>query len=158
MAPRKVNRKQEAALQYLSEGMSVIPLKPNDKRPLLPSWTELQKAALSTHEVKAIWDAEPDANVGIVTGQISGLSVLDIDGKPGAIAIQQASISLPETRVVRTPNGLHYYFQFTEDLKQSAGIIDHVDIRSSGGYVVAPPSTINEKEYKKYACRGSWFL
>jgi len=147
MAPRKVNRKQEAALQYLSEGMSVIPLKPNDKRPLLPSWTELQNAALSTHEVKAIWDAEPDANVGIVTGQISGLSVLDIDGKPGAIAIQQASISLPETRVVRTPNGLHYYFQFTEDLKQSAGIIDHVDIRSSGGYVVAPPSTINEKEY-----------
>ena len=148
MPPRKVNRKLEAALQYTSEGLSVIPLKPNEKRPLLSTWTQLQTAAMSTAEVKEVWDAEPEANVGIVTGQVSGLSVLDIDGTPGALAIQAASISLPETRVVRTPNGLHYYFQFTEDLKQSAGIIDHVDIRSTGGYVVAPPSTIDEKEYR----------
>ena len=147
MPPRKVNRKQEAALQYLSEGMSVIPLKPNDKKPLLSSWAQLQTVRMTTDEVVEVWKGEPDANVGIVTGQISGLSVLDIDGQPGALAIQKADISLPETRVVRTPNGLHYYFQFTEDMKQSAGIIDHVDIRSTGGYVVAPPSTINDKEY-----------
>lgn len=148
MPTRKVNRKLEAALQYLSEGMSVIPLKPNDKKPLLPSWSELQVNRLSVAEAEAVWKDQPDANVGIVTGQISGLSVLDIDGRPGAMAIHKANISLPETRVVRTPNGLHYYFQFTEDLKQSAGIIDHVDIRSTGGYVVAPPSTIGDKEYR----------
>ena len=148
MAVKKVNRKEEAALQYLSEGMSVIPLRPNDKKPLLPTWAQLQTTRMTSSEVRDVWKQEPDANVGIVTGQISGLSVLDIDGTLGATAIQEASISLPETRVVRTPNGLHYYFQFTEDMKQSAGIIDHVDIRSTGGYVVAPPSTIGDKEYK----------
>jgi|TARA_R110000823_G_scaffold71749_11_gene165340 hypothetical protein len=148
MPPRKVNRKLEAAVQYLSEGLSVIPLKPNEKRPLLSSWAQLQTARMTVDEVNEVWESEPDANVGIVTGQISGLSVLDIDGAPGALAIQKADISLPETRVVRTPNGLHYYFQFTDDMKQSAGIIDHVDIRSTGGYVVAPPSTVEGKEYK----------
>ena len=147
MPPRKVNRKQEAALQYLSEGMSVIPLKPNDKKPLLSTWAQLQTVPMTSDEAVEVWKSEPDANLGIVTGQISGLSVLDIDGKDGALAIQKANISLPETRVVRTPNGLHYYFQFTDDMKQSAGVIDHVDIRSTGGYVVAPPSTINGKEY-----------
>ena len=148
MPPRKTNPKLEAALQYVSEGMSVIPLNPNEKTPLQNSWAQLQKTRLSKDEVLKIWEDVPEANVGIVTGEISGLSVLDIDGKPGAMAIHAAEVRLPETRVVRTPNGLHYYFQFTPDLKQSTSIIDHVDIRSTGGYVVAPPSTINEDVYK----------
>ena len=62
---------------YASNGFSLIPLQPHDKRPAIP-WKPYQDRHPTTEEVTA-WFADESANIGIVTGRISDLTVLDCD-------------------------------------------------------------------------------
>jgi hypothetical protein len=64
---------REAALLYLSFGWSVVPLRPREKRPLI-RWEIYQKEHPSAEQVEKWFDEHPDANVGVVTGAISGVS------------------------------------------------------------------------------------
>jgi hypothetical protein len=81
-----------------------------------------------------------------VTGPISGVFVLDVDGNPGKAALkmyQQQGWELPETLTARTGRGRHLYFQWPvgQTIRNSAGkLADGLDIRGEGGYVVIPPS------------------
>jgi hypothetical protein len=72
-----------AALGYLARGWSVLPLRPHDERPIR-SWEEWQHAHPSEPQVRPWFTAWPEANLGIVTGAISGLIVLDVDAKSGS--------------------------------------------------------------------------
>ncbi len=48
---------------------------------------------------------------------------------------------LPKTRTVRTARGKHFYLTSTASFKNTVGrLSEHVDVRSGGGYIVAPPS------------------
>ena len=48
---------------------------------------------------------------------------------------------LPTTVQVKTPHGMHLYFTYIEGSKNSVGVIGAgIDIRSEGGFVVAPPT------------------
>jgi len=62
-----------AALNYSKKGFSVIPIKP-DKTPYL-KWEKYQREKAGPDLIREWWDKWPDANVGIVTGAISGLNV-----------------------------------------------------------------------------------
>ncbi|MCC8950692.1 bifunctional DNA primase/polymerase [Bradyrhizobium sp. Arg62] len=104
--------------------------------------------------------ARPDAEVCIVTGEKSGIFVLDVDlpkdGKPGrdGPTTLRSLIAkhgpLPDTLVARTPSGgTHYFFQHPGfDVKNSVGALGKtlpnlpsgLDIRGDGGMVVAAPS------------------
>jgi len=130
-------------LTYQKRGMSIIPLKPEDKRPLLTSWKEYQKKPLNIGDLKAFWHETPEANVGIITGAISGITVVDVDGEEGAESLRKAGVQLPETYTVKTPNGWHYYYKYNNLLRTGAGFLDHVDVRNDAGYVVAPPSKLD---------------
>lgn len=66
------------AMEYLSQGYSVIPLK-SDKTPRLVSWKEYQDRLPTEAEVETWWQTWPSAGIGIVTGKISGISVVDVD-------------------------------------------------------------------------------
>jgi hypothetical protein len=83
--------------------------------------------------------------VGIVTGEVSGVMVIDCDTEK---AYQEIQASLPEqleTWVSKTPRGYHIYFKYPEQkVSNAASIIDKVDIRGEGGYIIASPS-INAK-------------
>jgi len=61
----------------LRMGWSVLPLRPRDKRPAIPTWTEYQRHSPDPAEVER-WAAK-ECNVGVVTGAVSGLLVLDLD-------------------------------------------------------------------------------
>ena len=76
---------REAALGYLSRGWSVIPIEPRAKRPLT-AWLEFQNRCASPREIDAWFASWPDANVGIVTGRVSGLVVIDVDARHGGEA------------------------------------------------------------------------
>src|SRR5262245_50221097 len=89
-------------------GLSVIPLQPESKLPI-GEWKTYQSKRATADEVDAWWDGPDvqDRNVGIVTGAISGVVVLDIDGGRGLDALGD----LPDTPIVRTGKGYHVYFK-----------------------------------------------
>ena len=127
-----------AALKYQELGFSVIPVKQN-KRPYT-KWEEFQTKKADTDQVRAWWKQWPSANVGLVTGEISGIDVVDCDSQKGLDALNEF---LPETIVLpiaKTPNGWHYYFKHQPGLPNKARIITDCDVRTTGGYIIAPPS------------------
>jgi hypothetical protein len=109
-------------------------------------WKDFTSRCLKASELKRFWDEDPETNVGIVTGEISGVTVLDIDGQEGIRSLADIGINLsdlPDTPTVSTGGGgLHLYFRYPESqtVLTRAGVLKHVDIRSDGGVVVAPPS------------------
>jgi Bifunctional DNA primase/polymerase, N-terminal len=125
------------SLKYLSLGLSVIPLKPNSKVPLVP-WTEFQNRRASESEVKEWWGAVPNANIGIVTGKISGIAVIDLDGPKGLSSA--AKMGFTSSLVSLTGLGRHLWFAHAENVKNSVRVYPGIDIRSDGGFVVVPPS------------------
>jgi predicted P-loop ATPase len=139
------------AVQLAVQGFSIIPVGP-DKRPLLMSWKEYQKEAATTEQIEKWWEMWPDANIGIVTGKVSGISVIDLDTRNGELLTPLSTF--PETFTIRTGNGgYHLYYKYHPGLSISAGAYPQfpgLDIRSDGGFVVGPFSkTSYEKNGKK---------
>ena len=119
------------ALEYLKAGASVIPAG-NDKIPLIP-WKEYQNRLPTEIEIKDWWKKYPNANIGIVTGKISNLIVVDVE-RGGSIS------QFPETDTVETGGGgWHLYYSYIP-FENKTRIFPLTDIRGDGGYVVAPPS------------------
>lgn len=126
-------------MEFAVGGYSVIPIG-KDKRPLLKSWKEFQTKAADDAQIEKWWEMWPEANIGIVTGKVSGITVVDVDTYKGG-----ERKKFPPTFTVKTGNGgFHLYYQYQEGLTVSANAYPQhpgVDIRSDGGYVVAPYST-----------------
>lgn len=135
------NELLNAALTYIGLGWNVIPLRPRDKKPLLPSWGEWQTKKVTEDMVKTWWQKHSDANVGILTGAISGIVVLDVDGEKGQKSLAQVAKGLPPTPISNTGKGSHYIYAHPGfEVKNFAGKLPGLDFRGDGGYIVAPPS------------------
>lgn len=107
--------------------------------------------------VRAAWAARPMANVGIVTGAISGIWVLDVDplngGSTSLAELIERYGPLPETYTVYTGSGgTHYYWEIPEwephNAQASGALAAGLDVRGWHGQVVAPPSISGKGEYK----------
>jgi hypothetical protein len=139
------------ALTIASWGWSVLPCRPGAKVPATARG--FHDATVDPDGIIDWWEATPTANVGIVTGPTSGLVVLDVDpGGDSTIRELIATVGpLPRTLVARTPRGgFHGYYRHPTDVRipSSAGKFGPgVDVRAGGGYVVAPPSTVNGVSY-----------
>lgn len=121
----------ETALKYIKTS-SVIPVG-RDKIPLLQTWKEFQTRKPTEQEVRDWWAKWPDANIGIVTGKISNIIVVDVE-KGGAWE------HFPVTTTVETGGGgVHLYYTYTP-FSNKTRVFPLTDIRGDGGYVVAPPS------------------
>jgi hypothetical protein len=141
---------EQAAKEYLEHGYSVIPLG-LDKRPMLETWRSFQKRHALPAQITQWYLQWPDAGVGIVTGYISRLVVVDLDTLEAVEFVRQLNLRhKPPT--VRTGKGYHLYFQYPveKSIGNSVGrVYPGVDIRGDGGYVVAPPS-IHPDTGRKY--------
>ncbi len=134
----------KAALKYLKDlHYSVIPINKETKKPLV-KWKEFQTRLATEEEVLDWFTKWPDANIGIVTGAISNLLVLDLDDLEKALPILEPLI--PDSLVfpiADTPRGgEHWYFLCPNCLMSiDAGtVIPGCDLRANGGYIIAPPS------------------
>jgi hypothetical protein len=137
-----------AALYYVRHGLPVFPLKPNTKEPLAGSRGFLD-ATRDEEQVLRWWAARPEPNVGVPTGVL--YDVVDIDGWQGHLSITTNHVVFPVVlgRVRTIKNGGWHYLVPTEPGRTNrAGLLPGVDIRSHGGYVVAPPSRINGRRYR----------
>ena len=141
-----------AALRYAEMGLSIFPCKPTDKKPYV-GWAEFQTRRASADEIRAWWQKWPRAMIGIVTGEISNLFVVDCDNPAAYETIQKLlpdSLMLPTARTPRTEGGWHLYFAHPKGCNTTikAGVLSGVDYRGNGGYVIAPPSINgNERAY-----------
>src|SRR5215213_9238525 len=124
------------AVEYRRRGWSPIPIKARSKEPNL---RELRPylSRKATQEELGTWSW---SGVGIVTGPLSGVLVLDVDGPEGEAELQAHGHTV--TPMVRTASGgLHLYFRHPEQhVRTGIRVAPGLDVKASGGYVVAPPS------------------
>src|SRR5215211_7069457 len=127
---------REEAVEYRRRGWSPIPIKERSKEPNL---LELQPY-LNRKATKEELDTWRWSGVGIVTGPISGVLVLDVDGPEGEAELQKHGH--PATPMARTASGgMHLYFKHPEHhVRTGIRVAPGLDVKASGGYVVAPPS------------------
>lgn len=134
--------------------MKQLRLKKNGKAPLVAGAFDGE-----SEELIKKWVQE-GGNVGTLTGSASGIAVIDIDNHNGVDGLGNLKefldtydITLPKTKVVRTPSGgWHYYFKLDEKYNETQFLQNHpqlegVDFQTHGRYVVAPPSKIDGNYY-----------
>lgn len=84
------------------------------------------------------------ANIAIATGDPSGVSVIDVDDIGSLSQLESLHGSLPITWTAQTGSGgKHYYFRHDErwkNVKNSQKFAGGLDVRTTGGYVLLPPS------------------
>lgn len=146
------------ALDYLGRGLSVFPVcTPTSaghciqhgecsnagKRPLV-RWEAFQARCATAQELAQWWRKWPSANIGMATGQLSGVVVLDADGDEARkVALQRG---LEETPIVWTgkPGGGHVWLawpgQAVKNFARKYADLPGIDFRGDGGYVLLPPS------------------
>lgn len=132
----------DAAMQYALGGFVVFPCKA--KKPLTPNG--FKDASLEAGQISEWWTRWPDAQVGIPTGAVTGLFVLDVDGPEAAAAVEK--MNLPGTREIETRPGRRQLW-FTQPAgvttRSTASVMaKKLDTRGDGGYVIAPPSIHHE--------------
>ena len=172
------NENLEAALQYARIGLPVFPCRIRDegkkkaKSPYSPNG--FKDASTGTEQIKCWWANHPDAIIGMPTGKMSGLVVIDIDPRHGGDhsfqGLNDKHGKLPETLTAITGGGgTHYYFRYANrEMRCSNGkLASGVDVKADGGYVILPPS--GHESGKSYFWDGdfdldavaempSWFL
>lgn len=152
----------KAAKDYVNRGWYVFPLHSVDnnglctcgnmvctdagKHPRVPRGLKEASRDLSKIE-EWFGPKSPHSNIGVVTGEISGITVIDIDigeGKFGAESWAEAikDHGEPQTLTAQTGSGgMHVVFQYNSALKTASNVLGKgVDCRNDGGYIVAAPS------------------
>ena len=140
---------RHAALAYrMSFEFSVIPIIVRGKVPMI-RWQDYQTSLPEESEVLEWWTRWPEANVGIVTGRISGITVVDVDTEAGLEALKKYMPALMLTPTAKTQKGgRHLYFKYVPGLSNRVRAIEGVDVRNDGGFVVAPPSEGERGSYE----------
>lgn len=128
------------ALTFINRGWSVI-ICGQDKRPLI-SWKEFQTRRATIEEVVKWFEQFPEAQLGVVTGEISNLTVIDVESDGDLNLIKD------ETLTVKTGgNGRHYYFEYDQEFTNAVRILPSIDVRSEGGYIITAGSKTTKGDY-----------
>jgi putative DNA primase/helicase len=149
----------QAALKYAQSGIPVFPCNLSNKKPMTDNG--FKDATTDTEAIEDWGDNWSKSLIGIPTGKISGLFVIDIDVKKSVngfetlAALEEQYGKLPATRTVRTPSGgMHLYFVMPgtdQPLSNSTGKLGPgIDTRGQGGYIIAPPSVNSSGKSYQY--------
>jgi hypothetical protein len=132
----------EAAVAYARKHVSILPVASDDSKAPLVRWRPYQRQAPSCSVVERWFTQDfPGVSIGIVTGKLNGIFVVDIDAAADADFFFDRYPEARETLTVTTPHGVHLYFQHCEGFKNNVCILGRkIDIRTTGGYVRAPTS------------------
>jgi putative DNA primase/helicase len=150
----------DLALHFATKGWPVFPLAAGSKRPAISRENGghgCLDATCDAATIEAWWGAYPEANIGIATGNSSGLLVVDVDPRklPGAWLASMDALQLPHTFTVRTASGgWHLYFstvflaaKIAKKVSSGANLLPAIDWRGNGGYVVGCGSVVNGVTY-----------
>ena len=129
----------------------MFPCKRGDKAPYVAGG--FHSATTDEAQVREWWGRWPDAMIGVPTGAVSNLFVLDVDVDKGGVeslrALKEEYGPLPETTVIETGSGgMHFYFAHVDGYRCGVDLAPGLDIRTTGGYIIAPPSRSTAGPYK----------
>src|SRR5690242_13727323 len=131
---------QDIAKRYMAQGFNVIPILPEQKKPA-QKWMEFNDRKADPLELQT-WFAGKQSNIGIVTGEISKVVVVDID-KPELF--NEFVKEYPTHRIQRTASGgYHLLYRYSgKDIGNSVSRLSNgIDVRGNHGYIVTYPSVI----------------
>lgn len=137
------------AMFFAEKGYSLIPIR-DDKSPVI-EWKPNQTTRAGVNLVRGWVNA--GHQLGIVTGRISGLVVLDFDEPT---LWEQFRADLPDVAqqllLIRTRRGYHAYLAVGRAGDPIPSLkVDGLDMQADGRYVVAPASTIGGHRYVRAA-------
>jgi hypothetical protein len=111
------------------------------KNPMV-SWKAFQSELPSVQQVRSWWTRWPVANIGMATGRLAGIIVLDCDsGEARQLALDRGGLDDTPSVWTGTPGGVHFWMRHPGyDVKNFVKEIAGTDFRGDGGYVLLPPS------------------
>ncbi len=149
------------AQHYAKQGWSVFPLHSikdgkcacgardctaQGKHPILSNG--FKKATTNEDQIQTWFgDYFKGANIGVCTGAISGIVVIDIDShKPEGVASLEKLEALIDSTGARKQatggGGEHWVFKYpaAKEIRCRTNWLPGIDVRADGGYIVAAPS------------------
>lgn len=136
----------EAACVFAASGVPVFPVADGGKQPLTRHW--FHDATTDLDRVRAWWSAAPAANIGMPTGAVSGMVVVDVDvhgpanGYVSLDRADRAGLLDGWELLIHTPSdGLHAYYPASPGVVQRSWQAARagIDFRGDGGYIIVPP-------------------
>lgn len=153
---------KSVVLEYLRQGLSVFPLYftreheqkadgttvvKYQKKPRV-KWGVYQARLATPEEVEAWYALTEPAGIGLATGELSKVVVVDVDDVQSPIPLSSSVVSKSGFR-----NGKHYFYRWTEEVRNKVKIKDlPLDFRGDGGFVVLPPSSYEGHAYEFEVC------
>ena len=131
------------AIEYVDSGWSILPVKPEDKRPYMTNWLQYNHTRAS-REMAVNWFKQlSGAGIGVVTGKISNMVVLDVESYCPT-PIEELLKMYPTQMISRTGSGgYHLFYQYPQNVSKISnrvGIFEGADLRADGGFIVLPPT------------------
>jgi hypothetical protein len=137
---------------YKKNAWSLVPIAKNGKHPIEKDWTNV------THLDKMDWIKwlNNGYNIGLRTGEVSGITVIDVDNKvlatPELENQRKELIQLlndSNTLMQNTAHsGVHYVFKYDKEITQTVDIAGlKIDVRNDGGQILVQPSKIETLNY-----------
>jgi hypothetical protein len=124
---------------------SIIPVDRTSKQPAA-RWKRYQQRPSTQQEWCGWFSSQYPFNLGIVTGAISGIVVVDVDSDAGRRYVAE-HLPLTPMRVTTGGGGEHHYYRHPGGVVSNkvrllgdAGARVAVDVRADGGYVIGPGS------------------
>jgi hypothetical protein len=104
-----------------------------------------------------------NSNVAVITGKVSGITVIDFDDEESYNQMRKDFGFLDELKLVKTFHGYHLYGKYNPDLKTGTNVFEKyakVDIRSDDSIVFAPPTkyTLLDGTIVQYEDKGGEIL
>lgn len=134
----------DMARALAAKGIPCFPC--NGKRPIV-DWKPYQTESPLLQQVESWWQNNPTANCALVTGYISGITVVDVDGCGHAPDVLPRILQIfgPTPLVVKTSGkGGGYQLCYKHNGERNSGTWQiegfHGEIRAQGGYVMAAGS------------------
>lgn len=128
---------------YVDSGWSILPVKPEEKRPFMTNWLQYNHTRASAKMVENWFKSLSGAGVGVVTGKISNIVVLDVENYC-KIPIDELLKKYPTQMYSRTGSGgYHLFYQYptgSHKISNRVGIFEGADLRADGGFIVLPPT------------------
>ena len=148
---------QELAKEYVDSGWSVLPVRPEEKRPYMTNWLQYTKTRAPKAMVEGWFTNLSGAGVGVVTGRISNMVVLDVESTC-PYPIEDLLKRYPTQMIAKSGGGgWHLFYQYPTSQSRVSNrvrIFDGADLRADGGFIVLPPTMHPSGNQYQWVKRG----